>query len=142
MKSVTIFRISHTVLLYYMWGLLPCCFTFLWNYQELFPMVNNRLQQKIHFITDHVTGHGWIKVHYQRFKLKEKPTCNYNIGNQTVDHIIYDCTMFKKESELLGQRRNRTLKGGNWPANKTDLSRIYFKEFYKSGNTLKLKEIK
>jgi hypothetical protein len=38
-----------------------------------------------------VTGHGKNKSYVYRFKLADNPTCPCNEGQQTPEHLIYEC---------------------------------------------------
>jgi hypothetical protein len=60
-----------------------------------------------------VTGHGTIRSYVHRFKIIENATCPCNKGDQTIDHLLNQCTLLQKERDIL---KNNILKSGNWPA--------------------------
>jgi hypothetical protein len=56
-----------------------------------------------------VTGHGKTRAYLHRFKIMEHATCPCNNGEQTVDHLLYQCTLLHTPREIL---RNKVFK--NW----------------------------
>jgi hypothetical protein len=65
-----------------------------------------------------VTGHGKTKSYLHRFKLADDPTCPCNEGQQTSEHIIFDCNIFEAQrSSLIKQIM---VSGGPWPLQKTN----------------------
>jgi hypothetical protein len=70
-----------------------------------------------------VRGHGKTRAYLHRFKLIEHATCPCNNGEQTVDHLLYQCTPLNTPTELL---RNKVLKTGNLPASKYKLTTKHF----------------
>jgi hypothetical protein len=80
--------------------------------------VQDRHKTKIHVtpkFATMVTGHGKTMAYFHPFKIMEQATCPFNNGYQTIDHLLYQCTLLLSPRELL---RNRVLKIGNWPASK------------------------
>jgi hypothetical protein len=65
-----------------------------------------------------VIGHGKTRAYLHRFKILENTTFLCNKGNQTVDHLINQCTLLQTQTELL---RNNVLKSGTWPVRKEQL---------------------
>jgi hypothetical protein len=55
-----------------------------------------------------VTGHGNNKAYLYKYKIQESPTCSCKSGEQTVDHIIYDCKLFEEERDRLKTAVMRT----------------------------------
>jgi hypothetical protein len=47
--------------------------------------------------TTMVTAHGKTRSYLYRFKMIESPECPCANGNQTVDHILYDCSELNNE---------------------------------------------
>jgi len=45
----------------------------------------------------------------------KQATCPCNNGDQTIDHLFYQCTLLHSQRELI---RNKVLKIGNWPMRK------------------------
>jgi hypothetical protein len=54
-------------------------------------------------------------------------------GNQTVDHLIYDCTKLQRERENL---ISHVSKQDNWPVNKSDLVNKHIKHFVQFINSI------
>jgi hypothetical protein len=67
-----------------------------------------------------VAGHSKTRAHFHCFKIMEQATCPCNNGDQTIDHLLYQCTLLHISRELL---RNSVLKTGNWPFE--NISHIY-----------------
>jgi hypothetical protein len=40
-----------------------------------------------------ITRHGNFNYYLHKFKIKEDPGCSCNKGEQTVDHVIYNCSL-------------------------------------------------
>jgi hypothetical protein len=62
-----------------------------------------------------VTAHGNTRSYIHRFKVTESPVCPCANGNQTGEHIIYDC------DKLSNERRNQIAdlsKEDHWPVEK------------------------
>ena len=51
-------------------------------------------------------------------KLRTPPTCSCKRGEQTIDHIIFDCELVEKERDRL---KAAVLRSENWPVNKHTL---------------------
>jgi hypothetical protein len=60
-----------------------------------------------------VTRHGQTRAYRHRFRLIDNATCPCNKEAQTVDHLIYRCTLLHTNRELL---RVNVQQSGNWPA--------------------------
>jgi hypothetical protein len=73
-----------------------------------------------------LTAHGKTKAYLHRFKIIESPECPCDSRNQTVDHLIYDCTKLQREREKL---ISNISKQHNWPVNKSDLVNKHTKHF-------------
>jgi hypothetical protein len=69
--------------------------------KEFFPNIKDRLNTKIILtpnLTEFVTSHGKTKSYLHRFKIIESPDCPCGGGGrQTVDHLIFDCTILQGE---------------------------------------------
>jgi hypothetical protein len=57
-------------------------------------------------------------MYLYRFHISRDPKCPCGKGDQTRDHIIYDCGRLKKERDRL---RTAVTKTNVWPASKRDL---------------------
>ena len=78
-----------------------------------------------------VTGHGNIKAYLHKYKIQESPICSYKRGEQTVDHVIYDCKLFEEERDRLKAAVMRT---DNWPVSENNLIKNFNKDFIRSTN--------
>ena len=70
--------------------------------KTFFPKITDRLKLKINVtpnFTTMVTGHGNIKSYLFKYKIKDSPTCSCKRGEQTTDHIIFDCELVEKERD-------------------------------------------
>jgi hypothetical protein len=85
-----------------------------------------------------VTGHGKTKAYLHRFKIRDTPTCPCGTGDQTIDHLLFECKLLNEERNCLKQL---ILKTNDWPVSKRDLIRKYFKEFTKFTNKIPFDEI-
>ena len=72
------------------------------------------------------TGHGNIKTYLYKYKIIESPMCSCESGEQSVDHILFECKLLEKERDRLIAAVSRY---ENWPVNKTKLSKEYYKSF-------------
>jgi len=64
-----------------------------------------------------VTAHGKTRSYLHRFKIIESPVCPSANGNQTVEHIIYDCGKLNNERRKLITDISKEV-GGNVLVNK------------------------
>jgi hypothetical protein len=109
--------------------------------KEFFLVIKNRLINKIKLtpnFTAIVTAHGKTKAYLHRFKVIESPLCPCDGGNQTVDHLIYDCSILHREREKL---ISKVLKQGNWPVTKSDLVNKCIKYFLEFTNKMDFKKL-
>jgi ribonuclease HI len=70
--------------------------------KEYFPNVAERLQRKMNLtqnFTTLVTGHRNLKSYLYRFKIIEAPDCPCGKGNQTTEHVLYDCGILQEDRE-------------------------------------------
>jgi hypothetical protein len=98
--------------------------------KEFFPKVQDRLKLKIDInpiFTAMVTGHGITRASLPRFKILEHATCPCGKGDQTIDHLINQCSILHKQRDLF---RRKVLKAGNWPASKHEIITKHLKSFY------------
>jgi len=84
-------------------------------------VLEQRLKMKIPItpeFTAIVTGHGKTKSYLHGFKLADNPSCPCNEGQQTPQHIIYECKNLEAQrSSLIKQI---TTRGGDWPTTNND----------------------
>jgi hypothetical protein len=61
-----------------------------------------------------VTAHGKTKAYMHHFKIIDSPECPCNGGNQTVNHLFYDCTKLQRKRQKLISNISKQY---NWPVN-------------------------
>jgi len=109
--------------------------------KEHFPDIKGRLKVKLN-LTDNLTtilrGHGNIKAYLHRFHISGEQTCPCGKGDQTTDHIIYDCDRLKEERDRLRAAVNKT---DDWPTSKQNLIKRHYKEISKFINSISLEEL-
>ena len=86
-------------------------------------------------LTMMVTGHGNIKSYLYKYKIIDSPMCPCKIGEQTTDHILYECDLVKQERDKLNAEILRT---ENWPISKDTLINKYTKLFNKFVDSINL----
>lgn len=107
--------------------------------KSFFPKVSVRLKKRIPMssnLTTLVTGHGNINAYFHRFRIKDSAMCVCGVGEQTVDHVIYDCIEFKNERKTLANFIHRS--GERWPIDKDKLANKYTKQLIKFANSIDL----
>ena len=72
------------------------------------------------------TGHGNIKSYLYKCKIIDNPQWQCKNGDQTVQHIIFECKIFDQERDILKAVVMRT---ENWPVSFNKLSKMYYKNF-------------
>jgi len=73
-----------------------------------------------------VTGHGNIKSYLYKYKIIDNSMCLAKKVNQTVDHILFDCTLLEREWDKLKAVVTRT---EDWPVSYNKPSIKYYKNF-------------
>jgi hypothetical protein len=66
------------------------------------------------------------KSYLHKYNIIENPKCSCNKGQQTVDHIIYNCSLQEQERERLKVVITRS---EQWPVSKNKLVLKYYKNF-------------
>ena len=72
----------------------------LFDVKQGLPDITDRSTKKINLtpnLTAMMTAHGKTKASLHRFKIIQSPECICTEGDQTVDHLIYDCGKLEKE---------------------------------------------
>jgi len=85
-----------------------------------------------------VTGHGNIKSYLYKYKIKDSPMCPCKIGEQTTDHILYDCDLVKQERDKI---KAEILRKENWPVSKNTLINKCTKIFNKFADSIPLENL-
>jgi len=62
--------------------------------------------------------HGKTRAYLHRFKLLENATCACKQGDQTIDHLLYQCTLPDMQR---GTLKKNVVNTGQWPASKQEL---------------------
>jgi hypothetical protein len=89
--------------------------------KQFFPNVRDRVKLNKHVnpnFTAIATGHGKNRAYLHRFNILENATCPCNKGDQTIYHLINQCTLLQTHRELL---RNNVLKSRKLPVSKEEL---------------------
>jgi hypothetical protein len=97
--------------------------------KEFFPTVRDRQNLKIDItptLIAMVTGHGKTRAYLHRFKILEHANCPCGNGEQTVDHLIYQCSILHTQRETLISKVSRY---ENWPVKKQELISKHLKSF-------------
>jgi hypothetical protein len=63
----------------------------------------------------------------------QSPECPCNGGEQTVEHLLYDCNILEKERDNLIRNASNQDK---WPVNKSDLVNKHLKHFVQFVNSI------
>jgi hypothetical protein len=104
--------------------------------KQFFPNVQERIKMKINVTPNFatmVTGHGKTRAYFHRFKIMEQATCPCNKGDQTIHHLLYQCTLLHIPRELL---RSKISKIRNWLARKQVLKTKHLKAFLTYTNSI------
>jgi len=89
--------------------------------KQYFPTVQERLKTKMRVtqnIAAMMTGHGKTRAYLHRFKILENATCPCEQGDQTIDHLLYQCTLLEPQRQ---KTKKNAIKAGHWPASKQQL---------------------
>ena len=90
--------------------------------KEFFPNIKDRLKMKIKLspnFTVMITAHGTTRSYLHCFQILKSPECPCTNCNQTVDHLLFDCSKLNNEREKLIARE------GNLPLRKSELVNKY-----------------
>jgi hypothetical protein len=109
--------------------------------KEFFPNIKYRLNTKITLtsnFTAFVTSHCKTNSYLHRFKIIESPDCPCGGGSQTVDHLIFECTILQNERERLTGKISRH---DNWLVNKSQLGNKHITHFIEFINTIEFTKL-
>ena len=84
-----------------------------------------------------MTGHGNLKNYLHKYKIIDNPQCNCSKGEQTVEHIIYNCELQEQERDKL---KAVVAKTEQWPISKTKLILKFYKELKQLTDNIVLNE--
>jgi len=85
-----------------------------------------------------VTAHGKTKAYLHCFKIIQSPECVCTHGDQTTDHLIFDCDLLNKER---GKLIAHTSRDEDWPVRKCDLVNKYLKQFTMFANSIDFEKL-
>ena len=109
--------------------------------KDYFPDITERLKKKINLtpnLTAMMTAHGKTKAHLYRFKIIQSPECICTEGDQTVDHLIYDCGKLEKERGKLIAHISRE---DDWPVQQSVLVNKYLQQFSQFTNSIDFEKL-
>jgi hypothetical protein len=112
------------------------------NHEIIFPKIADRLKLKINITSNFtimVTGYGNIKSYLHKYKILDSPMCFCKNGEQTVDHILFDCKLLEQETDSL---KAAVLRSENWPVSKNKLITKFNKTFHKFTNSMPFDKLK
>ena len=89
-------------------------------------------------LTTILTGHWNIKAYLNQFHISDDSTSPCGKGEQTTDHVIYDCDRPTKERDKLKAAVTKT---NTWPTNKRNLINRHYSEFSKFINSISFEEL-
>ena len=87
--------------------------------KQYFPDITARLNMKLnltHNFTLMVNGHGSINSYLHHFKIRETRSCPCGAQDQTIDHLLFECELLRKERNDL---TTNILKTNVWPISKS-----------------------
>ena len=73
-----------------------------------------------------LTGHGKTRAYLHRFKIRDNAQCICQQGDQTIDHLLYECSRLEAQRGIL---RKRVTINGQWPADKNKLITNHLEPF-------------
>ena len=109
--------------------------------KSFFPKIADRLKLKINAtpnFTEIVTGHGNIKTYSYKYKIIESPMCSCEEGEQSVDHILYECKLLAHDRDRL---KAVVMWSENWPVSKDKLTIKFYKNFKEFTNNILLDKV-
>jgi len=92
-----------------------------WTYQ-CFPDIRHRLKLPLalgHEVTQFLTEHGHFRAKLNEVGLQPSPLCPCGIGNEDVEHVLYECPIHDIHRAQLVLSAHRA--GFQWPTAMTDL---------------------
>jgi len=88
--------------------------------------------------TTMVTAHGKTKTFLHHFKIIQCPECVCTHGDQTTDHLTFDCDLLDKER---GKLIAHTSRDEDWPVRKCDLVNKYLKQYTMFANSIDFEKL-
>jgi hypothetical protein len=81
-----------------------------------------------------INGHGKLRSYLYRFKIIDDPTCPCQMGSQSTEHKIRECTILNKQRDTI--KNGITNAGGRWPLSNSELANRYTDLFQKFVNSI------
>ena len=109
--------------------------------KTFFPKIADGLKLKINVTPNFstmVTGHGNIKSYLYKYKIVDNPMCSCKRGEQTIDHILFDCELVEQERDRL---QVAVLRSDNWTVSEDILINKYSKKLKKFTDNLSFDKI-
>ena len=109
--------------------------------KEYFPDIEGRIKMKLNHtgkLKTTLTRHGKLKAYLNRFQISDDSTCPCGKGEQTTDHIIYECDRLIKEMDKLKAAITKT---NTWSTDKQNLIKINYNEISKFINLITFEEL-
>lgn len=100
--------------------------------KSFLPQIKERLNIKLPItpeFTAILSGHGKTNHYFHRFHITADPNCTCSMEPQTVNHLIYECRILRRQrAKLIEDIRS---KGEPWPATNQQLINKHLKIFNK-----------
>ena len=109
--------------------------------KSFFPKIADKLKLKINAtpkFTITVNGHRKMKTYLYKYKIIEGPMCSFDEGEQSVDHILYECKLLEHERDRL---KAAAIRSENQPLIKDKLSINFYKNFKEFANSILLDKV-
>jgi hypothetical protein len=97
--------------------------------KSYFPKTVDRIKLTINAtpnFTTIMTGHGNIEMYLYKYKIIQNPMYPCKQGDQSVDHILFDCILHEQDKDKL---KSVVKKPDSWPVSKDKLGIKYYKTF-------------
>ena len=104
--------------------------------KNFFPKIADRLKLKLNVtpnITTMLRAHGNIKSYPHKYKILDSPVCSCKSGEQTADHILFDCKLLERERDSL---KAALMESENWPVSESKIINKFNKNFTKFTNSI------
>jgi hypothetical protein len=82
-----------------------------------------------------VTGHSNIKIYLYKYKIIQSPKCTCEEGDQSADHILFDCKLLEHDRVRL---KSEVTQSKKWPVSREKLGIKFYKYFKEFTSNIKL----
>ena len=104
-------------------------------YYEPYQTSQHQTNTKLHGLSNGPRKNQGVPAPF--LKIIESPECPCDGGNQTVDHLIYECNKLQRERET----NSYTSYQDKWPVGKSDLVKKHIKHFIKFANSIDFEKL-